>query len=390
MFSARVSADLTPNRLSQAVARRRAEGRAFIDLTGSNPTTAGIRYPPTLLDALSDRRGLVYAPAPLGLIDARRAVADDYARRGLDVSPERVVLTASTSEAYSILFKLLCEPGDEVLLPRPSYPLFEHLTRLDDINGRFYDLDFHAAWAVDIASVERALTPRTRALLIVSPNNPTGSIAKADELDTLASLCVARDVAIIADEVFADYELAPGPSCQRGHLVAAARGLAFSLGGLSKSIGLPQVKLGWIVVSGSEENVSGALARLELVCDTYLSVSTPVQIAAHALLDHGTAVRDEIQQRVRHNYHHAVQRLRGTACRALPAEGGWYAVLSVPTLGSEEDLVLELLDRCDVVAHPGYFFDFPRESFLIASLLGPEDEFGDGIERIAKHFDCRT
>jgi aspartate/methionine/tyrosine aminotransferase len=385
-----VSADLTPNRLSRAIERRRWESRAFIDLTVSNPTRAELPYPDDLLAPLASREGLVYAPEPLGIPAARQAVSDDYARRGLDVPAERIVLTASTSEAYSVIFKLLCDPGDEVAVPRPSYPLFEHLTRLDALRVRGYDLEAHGAWSIDLASLESALGERTRVVLLVSPNNPTGSVVRQDELERIVALCAPRGIAVVIDEVFADYDLAAPPSCQRGWAANVREGLAFGLGGLSKSIGLPQVKLGWMALAGGETNLRAAIERLELVCDTYLSVSTPVQLAAGELLARGAAVRDAIQARVSANYRRALELSRASACSVAPADGGWYAVLAVPTLGSEEDLVVQLLEERDVLAHPGFFFDFPRETFLVVSLLTPEPEFADGISRIVRHFDCRA
>jgi alanine-synthesizing transaminase len=391
MFSSRVSADLTPNRLSRAVERCRADGTPFIDLTVSNPTASAFRYPPQLLlDEHNAQASLTYAPQPLGLPAARAAVAADYARRGLDVDPQRVVLTTGTSEAYSLLFKLLCDPGDEILIPRPSYPLFEHLAQLDAVRARFYDTDYHGAWTIDMPGVEQAITDRTRAMLVVSPNNPTGATLKLDELERLAAACGPRGIAIIADEVFADYPLDAGPSCQIARVAERRTGLAFSLGGLSKSVGLPQVKLGWIVVSGDDALVRAALERLELACDTYLSVATPVQLAAGTLLEKGSVVREQIQARVAANYRHARRAAEGTACTVLPAEGGWYAVLSVPTYQPEEDLVVELLEQHRVLAHPGYFFDFARESFLVVSLLAAERDFTDGFARITRHFDCRA
>ncbi len=268
---------------------RRAE--PILDLTESNPTRAGIAYPPALLAPLADPRGLRYDPRPFGLPSARQAVSDDYARRGVAIAADRVVLTASTSDAYGWLFKLLADAGDEVLVPRPSYPLFDHLTRLEGVVARPYDLDYHGRWSIDFASIEGALSSRTRAVLLVSPNNPTGSFVKQHELDRLAELCAPRDVALIADEVFADYELEPGAAARAGRVLDRRDVLAFSLGGLSKSVGLPQVKLGWIGVAGPDRLVAAALDRLELVCDTYLSVSTPVQASAAELLAAGAPVR---------------------------------------------------------------------------------------------------
>jgi alanine-synthesizing transaminase len=360
---------------------RRREGRPIIDLTESNPTRAGFDYPSDLLAPLADRRGLTYVPEALGLREARQAVAADYARRGANVEMERIVLTASTSEAYSLLFKLLVEPGDEVLVPRPSYPLFELLTSLDGVATRAYDLEYDGGWSIDFASVERNLGPQTRALLLVNPNNPTGSFVSREELDRLATLCGPRDVALIADEVFGDYQLEA--TARPAQFLDRCDVLVFSLGGLSKSVGLPQVKLGWMAIAGPSGVVSQTLERLEVVCDTYLSVSTPVQLAAAELLDRGRAIRRQISERLRVNY----QKLNELAaswpsCRVLPAAGGWYAVVQVPTLRTEEDLVVCLLNEDGVLVHPGYFFDFPRESFLVVSLLVPEESFNIGAERL--------
>src|SRR5262245_42753223 len=284
MFSDRVPRELAANRLTMAIASMRAEGRPFVDLTLSNPTRANLKYPPDLLAPLADPRALVYAPSALGAHEAREAVARDYGRRGIDVAADRIVLTASTSDAYSLIFKLLANAGDEVLVPRPSYPLFEHLARLDLVVTRPYDLDVDACWSIDFASVERALTSRTRAVLIVSPNNPTGSFVGGAELDRLAALCAPRGIAIVADEVFADYELEAGAAEAAGRVAMRSDVLSFALGGLSKSAGLPQVKLGWMALAGPDSLVGAAVDRLEHIADTYLAVSTPAQIAAGALL----------------------------------------------------------------------------------------------------------
>ena len=389
MFSNRVPGDLTPNRLAAALATLRAAGRPIVDLTESNPTRAGFAYPRDLLAPLSDAGALAYEPCPFGLIDARRAIAADYARRGVDVPAERILLTASTSEAYSLLFKLLADPADEVLVPRPSYPLFDHLTRLDAVVTRPYDLEYHGAWSIDVASVDAALTPRTRALLVVNPNNPTGSFVTRDELDRLEPMCAARDVAIIADEVFADYELAPGAAAAGGRLLDCRDALVFALGGLSKSVGLPQVKLGWIAVAGPDALVDRALERLELICDTYLSVSTPVQRATAELLRRGAPVRAQIQARVAANYQQlAALADASPACRVLGAGGGWYGVVQAPSLDPEEDVVLSLLERDGVLIHPGFFFDFPRESYFVVSLLVPEPVFAGATQLMLRHFDC--
>ena len=391
MFSSRVPSELEPNRLARAIEEMRRAGRPFVDLTESNPTRAGFEYPSDLLARLADRRALAYAPSPFGARDARSAVALDYARQGVDVDAERIVLTSSTSEAYSHLFKLLTDAGDEVLVPRPSYPLFDHLTRLDLVNARPYALDYHGRWTIDFDSIERALTARTRAVLVVSPNNPTGSFVARDELDRLAAICAERGLAIVADEVFADYELDADAARRAGRVAAQRAALSFALGGLSKSVGLPQVKLGWIAVGGPEARAAEALRRLEVICDAYLSVSTPVQAAAPELLARGAGVRAQIAARVRANLR-CLQRDAASvpACRVLEAEGGWYAVIQVPSFEPEEDLVVRLLTTVGVLVHPGYFFDFPRESFVIVSLLPTPALFREGIGRILRHFDCTS
>lgn len=390
MFSSRVPPDLAPNRLARAVARARRERRPLVDLTLSNPTHAGFAYPADLLASLADPRGLTYEPHPLGLESARAVVCAEYARWGIALPVNRVVLAASTSEAYSVLFKLLADPGDEVLIPRPSYPLFDHLTRLDALTARPYDIEYHGRWTIDVDSVERAFTPRTRAMLVVSPNNPTGSFVDAPTLERLSEICSAHGVALIVDEVFADYELRPGAGASAGHALRSSAALTFSLGGLSKSAGLPQLKLGWAAIGGPDALVRSAVERLELICDTYLSVSTPVQVAVAALLERSKAIQQQIHARVLANYRELVaQAACLPACRVLDADGGWYGILQVPTLGSEDDLVVDLVERDGIVVHPGYFFDFARESFLVVSLLPNLEMFANGVQRILRHLDCR-
>jgi alanine-synthesizing transaminase len=390
VFSSRVSSNLAANRLTEAIEARRAAGQPIVDLTLSNPTHAGFEYPADLLAPLADARGLSYDPRPFGSIDARLAVARDYARQGLDVAPDRIVLTASTSDAYSLLFKLLANPDDEILVPRPSYPLFDHLIALEGVRARQYDLEYHGAWTIDFDSVERALSERTRALLVVSPNNPTGSFLSRADLERLEATCVARGVAIVADEVFADYELEAGAARAAGRVSTRGDVLSFALGGLSKSAGLPQVKLGWIAASGPDALVIAALDRLELICDTYLSVSTPVQVAAPALVARGAAVRSQIAERVGTNYRWLASKTAASSCTCLRAEGGWYGVLQVPSIEPEEDAVVRLLTDDGVLTHPGYFFDFSHESFVVVSLLPPEPAFRDGVTRLIRHFDCTS
>jgi len=380
MFSSRVTGDLELNRLTRAVRRARAAGTALIDLTISNPTMTGIHYPASVLDSLADPAAMRYEPSPFGLPDARAAVARDSARLGINVAPERVVLTASTSDAYSVLFKLLCAPdGDAVMLPIPSYPLFDHLTRLDGVRSIPYRLEYQGRWAIDFEALDREWTHTVRAVLAVSPNNPTGSILTAAELAALTARCESRDAALIIDEVFADYPL----SAQEFSHADRPACLTFRLGGLSKSAGLPQVKLGWILVDGPETLARGALVRLELICDTYLSVSTPVQRAAPSLIAAGAVVRAGILDRIRSNDHELRTLAAGyPSIQVLPCEAGWSAVLRVPSTRTEEDLVVELLERDGVLVHPGFFFDFPHESFLVVSLLPERPAFVEGVRRV--------
>jgi alanine-synthesizing transaminase len=389
MFASRLRRGPGRNLLSAALDRRRAAGLPVIDLTESNPTRAGFQYPPALLEPLAQPEALRYAPHPLGLAPARQAVSSDFHRRGVDVAPEHIVLVASTSEAYSLLFKLLCDPGDAVLVPRPSYPLVEHLTDLDGIIAEPYALEFYGRWSIDLDAIRRALDASSgiRAIVLISPNNPTGSVVTPSELQQLATLAAQRDVALIADEVFADYPIAlasPNGSGRRQPAVnsalSQAEALTFGLGGLSKSVGLPQVKLGWIGVRGPAPLVDAALERLETICDAYLSVSTPVQLAASDLLRGGAPVRAQIHTRVCVN----AAALRNAvaahaACTLFPIEAGWYAVLQIPAVKSEETFVVDLLERTGLLVHPGYFFDFEREAFLVLSLLPEPAAFSSAL-----------
>lgn len=381
MISSRLPSSLQPNELARLMQAKRRSGAVLADLTESNPTRVGLSYPDDLLAPLADARALDYDPQPLGLWPARAAVAADFRRRGIVVSADRVALTASTSEAYALLFKLLCNAGDEVLIPHPSYPLFEHLTRLESVEAIPYSLDYHGSWRIDVDSVRRAITERTRAILIVSPNNPTGSILNRDDLAQLAEIAAGAKTPLIGDEVFADYRIDPAPGAT--HVLADRDVVAFSLGGLSKSAGLPQLKLGWIGFGGPSDRVDEILAAYELVADTYLSVATPVQAAAADLIERGAVLRSQILARVTRNLAALRTAAQGVpAVSVLPVEGGWSAVLQVPSVTTEEALVLALLDHDDVVVHPGYFFDFPREAFVVVSLLVEPAVFDRAIPRV--------
>ena len=377
MFSRRVPFDLAPNCITAA---RDAAAPPF-DLTASNPTACGIAYPTDLLDPLADAAGLEYRPHPRGLESARCAAAGEYRRWGVEVDPERVVLTASTSEAYAFLFKLLAEPGDAVLVPSPSYPLFEHLARLEGVEVLPYHLNPELGWRPDLDAIASA-PAGVRAIVVVHPNNPTGSFVHPGDAAALERLAAARGWAVIADEVFLDYPLAGGDG-SGWSFAAAEDALTFALGGLSKSVGLPQLKLAWIAGSGPRPLLEAALARIEFIADTFLSVGTPVQLALPALLRDGAPVRAAILERCRDNLAE-LQR----AAAAVPEVsvrspgGGWSAALRVPAVVGEEELTLELLEEDGVAVHPGYFFDFPSAGTLVLSLLPEPAAFREGVDRL--------
>lgn len=406
MFSSRVPVSRTVNRLSRLHARLVAQGVDVTNLTESNPTRVGLHYPAGLLDCLASPSGLRYEPSARGLPSARKAVAawlswpfpvgrspvatrfDERAeaveaREPRSVDPDRIALTASTSEAYACLFKLLCDPGDSVLMPQPSYPLLEHLARFEGVKPVPCPLVYHGAWRIDIPALAEAAGSRTRAIIVVNPNNPTGSFLAADDYDSLTALCRARGLRLIVDEVFNRYPIIPLPGSGRSVLAEPAGVLTFVLGGLSKAVGLPQVKLGWIVVDGPGAEADAAMDTLDLVLDTYLSVSTPVQLAAERLLADGAPVTDQIRARIADN-HRTLARLvaEHPAAGLLRAEGGWYAVVQVPATKPEETLALELLEQDHVLVHPGYFFDFPREAFLVTSLLPAPARFEPAVKRV--------
>jgi aspartate/methionine/tyrosine aminotransferase len=385
-FSARFYWDLRPNRIARAVEERRRSGGPMLDLTESNPTHAGIDYPADILHAFEDPRLLVYDPAPAGALEARRAVADYYAARGLPVAPERILLTASTSEAYAYLFKLLTDPGDCVLVPRPSYPLFEFLANMESIEVRQYPMVYHGGWAIDLEALADAVTDRTRAVVVVNPNNPTGSYVKRTELAAIGRLCAERGMAILSDEVFSDYAMALDPE-RAASLAGVEECLTFSMSGLSKIAGLPQMKLGWIVAGGPAGVRAAALERLEWIADTYLSVGTPVQCAAARLLAAGEEVQRRIRERTAANLSYARAALEGSAANILPVEGGWYITVQVPRVHSEEEWVLELLARENVLVQPGFFYDFESEAYLVLSLLTAPEVFREGVARLRKMAD---
>lgn len=386
-FAARTGWDLTENRLTAVLAEARAAGRPLCDLTESNPTRCGIVDNAPLVALLGHPRGARYEPASLGHPDARAAVARYYEERGLavGVDPARVVLSASTSEAYGWILKLLAERGDEILVPEPSYPLFEYLACLEDVALRPYPLVREEGWRIDLGALERAVGPRTRAVVLVHPNNPTGSFARREEADALEALAAERGLCLVVDEVFGDYAHGALPPDRLPSFAGRQGALTFVLSGLSKVVALPQVKLGWIAVSGPPEVAAAALQRLEVIADTYLSVSTPVQLALPELLAARGAIQAAILGRVRGNLAalDAALAAAGGAARRLPVDGGWYAILEVPRL-HDEDAWVELLVREEgVIVHPGYFFEMPRDGFLVVSLLPEPGAFAEAARRLA-------
>lgn len=368
MLSRRANWNASLNRLTTARHELQAEGRQLLDLTVSNPTRAGIEYPEEELQrALGAAARANYDPQPLGIPSARETVA-----ASLGCDPEEIVITASTSEAYSFLFKLLADPGDEVLTAAPAYPLLEHLAQLESVQLRHFPLEYHRRWEMTTPEVSE----RTRAIAVVSPNNPTGSYVREEELRMLAR----SGVPLIVDEVFREYPL-------RGDVPRSAQSdhvLTFALGGLSKSAGLPHFKLGWIRVSGPGREE--AIAALEMIADNFLSAATPVQEALPELLAIGAKIRQRILDRIRGNFAH----LQTTTLEVLPIEGGWSAVLRVPRLQTDEELSLDLVTRESVIVQPGYFFDFPTDGYLVVSLLTPPGQFAEGVARIERTLAARS
>jgi alanine-synthesizing transaminase len=386
VFANRTNWNLEANPLSAALAKHRASGKPLLDLTASNPTECGFDYDRTaILQALANPSILAYEPDPRGLPIARQAVAAYYAARGTEVPVDSIILTTSTSEAYSFVFRTLCNPGDEVLIPEPSYPLFAFLAEIQDVKLVRYPLDYDYGWQINFHALQQAITSRTRGVIVVHPNNPTGHFAKPHELEKLNEICSSRDLAIIADEVFLDFTL------QEGHTpISFARNsaaLTFTMSGLSKISGLPQMKAAWLITSGPERLKSQALARLEIIADTYLSMNAPVQWAITALLERRQPFQTQLLSRVRKNLAELDRQLATQkSCARLVVEGGWYAVLRVPATRSDEELAIELLSQKNVYVHPGHFYDFPSDGFLIVSLITCEEDFTKGMKLLLETF----
>jgi len=418
MFSERTNWRLAQNRFTQAVEEVRARGVRVLDLTASNPTRVGLRYESArILEALRSERALDYDPQAKGLLAAREAVAQYYSERrshterdvasnvstkGLD--PERIVLTTSTSEGYSYVFRLLCNAGDELLVPMPSYPLFEFLADLQDVKLVPYPLIYDHGWQMDVHSMEKAVTARTRGVVVVHPNNPTGSYVHVGELELLNTFCRTHGLALMVDEVFFDYDVldevsaatavelrstgqpgavVPTSSSAAPSFVGSQEVLTFTLSGLSKVSALPQMKVAWVVTNGPSEQVAAAMARLEVIADTYLSMNAPVQWAVPAMLEQRKSIQAQLMERVQSNLAELDRQLaRQKACQRLSIEGGWYAVLRVPVTRTDEELAIELVREKAVVVHPGHFYDFVDDGYLVLSLITAEGEFKEGVKRL--------
>ncbi|MGA9565663.1 MAG: pyridoxal phosphate-dependent aminotransferase [Candidatus Korobacteraceae bacterium] len=390
MFSRRTAWNLAPNRYTAALEEHRQAGRELLDLTASNPTTIGLSYHEAeILRALTRPEAMTYQPTPKGLESARQAVAEYYAEKGSSLPLDDLILTTSTSEAYSFVFRLLCDPGDAVLVPAPSYPLFDFLADLNDVKLVPYELVYDHGWQIDFESLrtsaKRSQTTdsRCRAVLVVHSNNPTGSYVKRREIAELNQVCVANEMAIISDEVFLDYSLgdeAPTTFSSNNEV------LTFTLSGLSKISALPQMKVAWIVANGPADTKAEALDRLEVIADTYLSMSAPLQLAVPAMLAERHNIQAQLLERIRTNLTALDTSLAAqTLCGRLAVEGGWYAILRVPVWGTDEDLAIALLRETGVLLQPGHFYNFPGDGYLIASLITPCDEFCEGVDRVLRY-----
>jgi alanine-synthesizing transaminase len=380
MFASRTNWNLKPNRLAEALERHKSGGRRLLDLSASNPTECGFKYDaPAIMRSLCAPASLQYHPDPKGLKSARQAVSDYYAERGERIAIDDLILTASTSEAYSFIFRLLCNPGDELLIPTPGYPLFDFLADVNDVRLVRYPLFYDHGWHIDMHALKQAITPRARGIIVVHPNNPTGHFTRSEEVSELNQICSANQMAIIADEVFLDFSL----GAAQKSFVANTGALTFTMSGISKISGLPQMKFAWLAVSGPEETKREALARLEMIADTYLSLNAPIQLAAPVLLQQRKQFQQQLMSRVRTNLAELDSQLAGkNNVGRLVVEGGWYAVLRIPATRSDEELAIDLLEKHDVYLHPGHFYDFPGDGYLVVSLITPMQDFTEGLRRV--------
>jgi alanine-synthesizing transaminase len=381
MFSHRTEWKLASNRFTEAQRKLRDSGREILDLSVSNPTRVDLLYDKdTIMAALNSSGAMDYDPQPKGLLSARQAVADYYREQGEGVDPEAIILTTSTSEAYAYVFRLLCNPDDEILVPKPSYPLFEFLADLQDVKLFPYPLLYDHGWQIDFPSLYKAVNHRTRAVLLVHPNNPTGSYVNSEERKALNDFCKEFELALIVDEVFLDYS---HDGSARATFAANRNALTFTLSGVSKISGLPQMKLAWTITSGPQQVVARALERLEVIADTYLSMNAPIQLSAPVLLEQRRSIQPLLLDRLRANLEELDRQLaKQKTCARLQVEGGWYAVLRVPVTQSDEDLAIELLEKQNVLVHPGHFYDFPSDGYLVMSLITPPEKFRKGMHLV--------
>jgi aspartate/methionine/tyrosine aminotransferase len=384
MFSRRTEWKLDANRFTEAHYRLREAGGEILDLSVSNPTRAGLLYDSeTILGALNAPASMDYDPQPKGLLSAREAVAGYYREQGATVDPESIILTTSTSEAYSYVFRLLCNPDDEILVPKPSYPLFEFLADLQDVKLVPYPLLYDHGWQIDFPSLYKTVNHRTRAVVLVHCNNPTGSYVSNQERAAVNNFCEEFNLAVIVDEVFLDYchDGSPRPSFATNGDV-----LTFTLSGVSKISGLPQMKLAWVVTSGPKRVVDEAMGRIEVIADTYLSMNAPIELAAPVLLDQRRSIQPLLLHRLRSNLEELDRQLaKQKTCARLQVEGGWYTVLRVPVTQSDEDLAIALLEKQRVLVHPGHFYDFESDGYLVVSLITPPDKFRAGMRLVLGH-----
>lgn len=380
-YSQRLPWSLPPNRLAELIEELRQAGAPLLDLTISNPTQALKDYPhDQIRRAYARVAEFRYDPHPFGNLEAREAISAEYLGRGISLSASHIALTASTSEAYALLFKLLCNPGEDVLVPAPSYPLFEFLAQLECVRAVPYRLAYDGSWYIDFADLRKHITPSTRALVLVNPNNPTGSFLKPAELIQLSDVVTEHELPVISDEVFMDYAITESDSIKT--LIGSAAQLTFCLNGLSKMAGMPQVKLGWIALDGPKQLVESASTRLELLLDTYLSVNVPTQLALRDLFAAGNQVRTELLARAKQNLTFLQRELAHSAIHVLSTEGGWSAILQVPRIMPEQKWVERLVTEQGVIVQPGYFFDMASEAYLVVSLITEPEILAEGIQRL--------
>jgi alanine-synthesizing transaminase len=379
-FSKRTPHDLSLNPISKV--QESIPANSLLDLTQSNPTQCGFEYPLDLLKALASPLNLKYEPNSFGHPEARQAIASYLSSKGNEISPENILVASSTSEAYSYIFKLLADPGDSFLVPTPGYPLLDHLIRLEGVNLTPYSLKAEPYWPVDLENLKTTAQSQIKGLVIVNPHNPTGTFLNPNDQKAIGQLCQEKEWAYISDEVFADFAY-PGETIQR---CIPQDVLSFRLGGISKSLGLPQLKLSWMILDGPPDLLVEARERLELITDTYLSVGTPVQLALNELFQFAPSFQQQLMERVLSNRAHLTETLKNmTGVKIWQAQGGWYALLEILKTGvKDENLVIELLKKEQVFVQPGGFYDFEKGCFLVLSLLPEREVFREGISRMSK------